>query len=398
MLRDKLLIVRFSRLGRIPPAQYFAEIVHERGLPVLVFEFGEGAEIGLFEHKKPPRLRHPCSNSRRVPKFLRSATMLFEAFSFLVGEITRSGKPRLVIAHGLMEEAIALGLNVIFKIPYAVHVHEIYNAKDLSRFNRLLFRLSPVILQRALFTIFPETTRAQVYAERYGLKRAPYIAFNCPRLTPKVSPGSVRHSWKFKQRTSILLYMGGLADKNAVLESIEALTLLPDSGLVLAGWSDAEFETRMRSQADKLGVSDRVRWIGAVKDRWAYLAAADISICLYRHDELRTQHQATASNKLFEAGTQGIPVLVSGSTDFTDFLARYPIGVAAKDLSARSIAEAANKILENRTFADGISKRARQLHEERFNYETQIVPILHEIFALFPEVDETPNIPLVKRL
>jgi glycosyltransferase involved in cell wall biosynthesis len=85
-----------------------------------------------------------------------------------------------------------------------------------------------------------------------------------------------------------LLVIGRIVERKGVGNVIEALARLPEAELVVAGGPAAEFldtdpqVARLRQLADRLGVADRVRFIGSVSrpDVPAVMAAADVVVAV----------------------------------------------------------------------------------------------------------------------
>src|SRR3989338_1402992 len=135
--KGALLIIRLHRLAHLPPAQHAAEILSENRVPCVVVEIGEGLSGDSVEHGIAKIVINPY-----VARALGPARPLFITVlaTWLVAwRILRTGKPRLLLAHGLMEQTIAWVVARLFRVPFAAHVHEVYEAPDLSRLNRVFF-------------------------------------------------------------------------------------------------------------------------------------------------------------------------------------------------------------------------------------------------------------------
>jgi glycogen(starch) synthase len=83
------------------------------------------------------------------------------------------------------------------------------------------------------------------------------------------------HPWEWK-----LLYVGRIDERKGIATVVDALAQLPDATLSIVGEGDPVADQKLRAQADRLGVSDRIRLEG-VRPRAelpAVYAAADVTI------------------------------------------------------------------------------------------------------------------------
>ena len=126
-----------------------------------------------------------------------------------------------------------------------------------------------------------------------------------------------------------------IARKNQDLV-ISALASLPEATLMLAG--RGEEEQAYRALADRLGVADRVRFLGSVPhDQLPHLtAAADIAILVSKSEGL--------ANAWVEALACGTPVIISEAGGARELVTSASAGRIV-DQSAEAIVEAAQTIL-----------------------------------------------------
>jgi glycosyltransferase involved in cell wall biosynthesis len=83
-----------------------------------------------------------------------------------------------------------------------------------------------------------------------------------------------------------LLYLGRMDPRKGVHLVVEALAELPGAVLSLQGGGDAAYMSRLRAQADELGIADRVRFLSEPRDRLAAVYAdADAVVFPVQWDE-----------------------------------------------------------------------------------------------------------------
>lgn len=208
-LQGKIVHLRYTRLGRIPPALNHAEILSEQGLPVVAVEYGALREEKTKVLGKVPRWRLESPGARFVPSRLRMFFFMFSALRQITSAIRRDGKPSVLVGHGLQEQILAYLLGRWFRIPFVVHVHEPYTKGDLSFLNRILFTWEGRCLRAAEFLIFPEKTRAEIYRQRYGLKNTVYLVYNSTRLQREIEKRDLRTLHQIPKQAKILGYLGG---------------------------------------------------------------------------------------------------------------------------------------------------------------------------------------------
>lgn len=369
-LRGKILVLRHTTLGRIPPALYATQLLVESGIPAIVVEFGEGVAQTHDLRSAIVRLRFPPRLAPYFPAKLRPALGFFETLFRLMALIVRFGRPNLVASHGLQEQALAYALHSAFGVRFVAHSHEPFEAWELSPFNRFLFALEGPAFRRAELVIFPEKERREIYACRYGLTGATEVAFNCPRRQSHPTKTDLRRQLNLPAEAFVLGYLGGIGELNAPDLAIRSLAELPRVHFCLWGWGEASYLESLQCLARELGVIDRVHFLGELKEeKWAALAGLDAAYCVYRPMNLRARTQATASNKLFEAMAAGVPVVVGPGEDFREILRASPIGIALDDLSVSALQKALTRLLQNADEAKEMGALGRRLHEERYHFE-----------------------------
>lgn len=131
----------------------------------------------------------------------------------------------------------------------------------------------------------------------------------------------------------LILSVGHLIERKGHHIAIEALTLLPtDVQLLIAGGGPEQ--TSLQDQAKKLGVSDRVRFLGVVPQndlKWLYSAADALTLCSSREGW---------ANVLLESMACGTPVIATNIWGTPEVVSRLEAGVLMKDRTADGLADA----------------------------------------------------------
>lgn len=137
----------------------------------------------------------------------------------------------------------------------------------------------------------------------------------------------------------VLISVGHLIERKGNHITIQALQLLPDTTLVLVG--DGPEEESLRSMAESLGVSDRVRFVGPVSQaelKW-YYSAADALVLVSSREGW--------ANVLLEAMACGTPVIASAVWGTPEVVKAPEAGVLLEERSPQAVAVAAADLLSN---------------------------------------------------
>ncbi|MFM8269653.1 MAG: glycosyltransferase [Pseudomonadota bacterium] len=389
--KDSVLVLRVARLGRIPPALFSTQLIQESGLPVVVVEFGNIKEPQKFIKEPLTKLRIDAPWARFLPKKIQFPAIVAWVtlklfFLFLV-----KGRPRILVAHGLVEQFVALLLSKIFWVPFVVHAHEIYNSSDVEGpFSQFLLKLEKLVFKSAQFSIFPEKKRAEIYRDRYRFKSPIFISANAPRIVSLPQRRDLRKAYQLNPQSVIMGYMGGIGPTNHFEIAIQALSFNPSVVFLAWGWGERQYLDQLQSLAHCLGVSERFIHLGQInEDKLETLAGCDFSYCVYQTQLLRAQHEVTASNKFFEAMAAGIPSLISSNIDFYQFNRKYPVGVCAPSLTTEGVSTAMKALVENISLRQTLGKNGRKLFETKFNYEHQFfkpAQAYQDLYFGYPEI------------
>jgi glycosyltransferase involved in cell wall biosynthesis len=111
---------------------------------------------------------------------------------------------------------------------------------------------------------------------------------------------AMRDTLEIPEGQLVAAFVGGLWKHKGLRVTIEALALVSDWALVVAGDGD---QKRYRELADDVGVGDRVRWLGVVRDIQVVYGLADAFVL--------PSNSETFSLVTFEAAASGLAVLAT---------------------------------------------------------------------------------------
>jgi N-acetyl-alpha-D-glucosaminyl L-malate synthase BshA len=175
----------------------------------------------------------------------------------------------------------------------------------------------------------------------------------------------------------VLIAIGRLIKRKALDDLLVALSRLEDPGVRLLIVGEGPEEERLRSLSERVGLSQRVEFLGAVwgERKFQYLAASDIFV-------LPSVHEGFGLVFL-EAMHCGLPVIASSVGGQTDFLKDGETGFLVPVGDVDTLADRIARLAEDSTLREGIS-RFNQEYVKSFH----ISGVAERYEALFSEVVE----------
>jgi glycosyltransferase involved in cell wall biosynthesis len=184
--------------------------------------------------------------------------------------------------------------------------------------------------------------------------RAHYL----PNFVPDMSAAPVaRAALDTPEDVPLALALGRLHSNKAFDVLIEALARAPGIHLWLAGEGPARAE--LESRAERLAVSNRVRFLGWREDAAALLAAADMLVCPSRHEPL--------GNVVIEAWAAGTPVVAASSAGPAALIRDGVNGLLVPVEDADALAGALTRLAQNRTLRAELTTAGRAAYASEFS-------------------------------
>ncbi len=155
----------------------------------------------------------------------------------------------------------------------------------------------------------------------------------------------------------VLLTLGRLHRVKAQDVAIAALTAIPGAYLWIAGAGPLEAE--LKAQAARLGVADRVRFLGWRADAGALYAAADVCLFPSRYEPL--------GNVVIQAWAHGLPVIAAASQGPSALIRNGKDGVLVPIDDAKALAEAALRLIGDKALRTELSAAGLQRVADEFS-------------------------------
>jgi len=180
--------------------------------------------------------------------------------------------------------------------------------------NKPAFICNSEMVANSLLANFPGTSISHVWVVRNIAERWAASARKSPR--------------------EIIGFAGSGWDRKGLKRVIDALALLPNAQLVVAG-KDANAKQYVK-HAERIGVADRISFLGVLQDMTEFYDRISVLI-----------HPATYDpfpNVTMEAMAQGLPCVVSAQTGTCDFAGHHAVTVS--DCTPASLAGSINSVFD----------------------------------------------------
>jgi len=126
-----------------------------------------------------------------------------------------------------------------------------------------------------------------------------------PIVATSAETEALRRQWAIPDDAWILFTLGRLIGLKGFGDLLEALALMPrtigDRPVVLLVAGSGPLEVELKAHATRLGLDDRVRWLGWQDPPDAFFTLADVFVCPSRRE--------TLGNVILEAWNHGLPVI-----------------------------------------------------------------------------------------
>ncbi len=227
-------------------------------------------------------------------------------------------------------------------------------------------------IKRADEVIAVTPLRGKKMKEMYPFLKNLTIVENAPEALDKLpAKGSLRSRINASADTVIALYQGVFCPERGLEELLEAakLTTNPNIKFVFIGM-DA-WNGTLQKKADEMKISDRVIFLPPVpsEELPEITVDADMGFILFRNTCLN--HYYSLPNKLYEYQMAGVPIISSNFPELKRVLTEVRSGLTVNPESVEEIANAVEKLAQNRTLREEMGSNGRKAALSKYNWQPQ---------------------------
>jgi len=187
-------------------------------------------------------------------------------------------------------------------------------------------------------------------------------AVNHRRFRPPENLAEIRRSYGFGEDQFLVGIVSRIKAGRGHPELLDAFRVIsveiPDSMLVMIG--RGEFKSEMENAAGRIGLSDRVRFLGYIdEDLPQAVGMLDLNVILGEGSD-------GSCRAALEAMACGVPVLAAPVGTLPETIEADVTGVLLPALSVRGITENVLRLARDREYTAGMGARAREAVESRF--------------------------------
>jgi len=142
----------------------------------------------------------------------------------------------------------------------------------------------------------------------------------------------------------------------------EVLAAVPEALFLFVGYGPER--TRLERLARRLGVADRVRFLGYIRDVKPVLAALDVFVLPSLWEGM--------SNAVLEAMAAGLPVVATAVDGSIEQVADGETGLLVPPADAGALARALVRLYRDRSLSDRMGRRGRERVEQEFSLRRTI--------------------------
>lgn len=390
-----LALLLYANPDYYPPTVRAAEILSQSYRVVIICRNFKEPLVNYPEGVQVLRLGKYIDEDRLLRRGMLEKTAEYFCFLWKSRRLVRSLGAKLVYAYDM--HALSAGyISAAGRgIPLVYHNHDLAESRSAGLLGRLVKKAELHIAGKADLAVFPEKKRAGILKKDAKLAYEPLIAPNTPLLLKEpprsdLLPGILRREgWQGER--PVVLYQGSVSPSQSILQLIQSMKYWGKGVLVIIGPCSFDFKEKIHEEAQRNGLSKKVFLLPLVGfDRLISMtAAADIGCALPSPSNINLIHYSTASCKLFEYLSCGVPVVTTPDPDLIPLFTDRPCLRFADASDPASIGAAIRFWVDNPKEFSKAREAARQSHLSEFHYERSFKEVLKKIDEFVTRPKET---------
>ncbi len=251
--------------------------------------------------------------------------------------------------------------------------HEVQTSRT-GYVGKKYYYLEKFLIKKIDSMIMTTDTRAEYTAKLYNIKK-PYVVHNYPFYidTEDLEPIDLYEIANVPREEPILLYQGGIQQGRGLEKIVEAIPNFNRGIVVFIG--DGKLKPKIKQMVKDYKVEDRVRFIDKVpvQDLLKYTKNAYLGFQVLQN--ICYNHYSTISNKLLEYVMCEVPVIASNFPEIKKIVEGNKVGLTIDPHNSENIANAVNKILNNKKIWKGCKENCK-LARETYNWGIEKIMLI----------------------
>jgi len=255
---------------------------------------------------------------------------------------------------------------------------EVPEVVDRPRIQRVWERIARLTIPRTPYAYTVCESLAEIFEQQYGT--AFEVIRNAPKKRETVDVG--RWTTDEGRGEVIILYQGALNEGRGIEQSIEAMCEIDNAVLWLVG--EGDLSKKMRDLAEKLEVTDRVRFLGYVEPADLQQLTPQATVGLNLLENKGLSYYYSLSNKFLDYIQAGVPSINMNFPEVQKIVEQYEVALTLDRLETPLVVAAIQRLLNDKKLYNHIQlecKKAAQIYiwevEEKrlIDFYQRILPI-----------------------
>ncbi len=244
------------------------------------------------------------------------------------------------------------------KLIYDAHEYftEVPEVVDRPRIKKVWERIALLTIPRTQYAYTVCDSLAEIFENEYGTKFD--VVRNAPIRRWTVDGGWWTTNGERRTKNAVILYQGALNEGRGVAEAIEAMQEIDGAELWLAGEGDLSQE--LRELTKKLGVTDRVKFLGYVEPSDLHELTPQATIGLNLLENKGLNYYYALSNKFLDYIQAGVPSINMDYPETRKILNEYEVGLALDKLETKDVVDAIKRLLIDKELYNKLKSACEQ--------------------------------------
>jgi len=345
----------------------------------------EGYDVSIIFHQKMQQNRGDFDDnvnvkgikvrSRVLPKCFVFYLIMYLEFCLKATYFALRERPDVYQASNLDALIITYVAGWLRKTPLVYDSREIYTDMQSVKFKFLWKVIEAILLKKVDAIIDVNRERAELKKKRYVLSTFPSIVMNCPEIcSPECLDGKTLYE-KLAilglSNKKIVIYQGAIMQGRYLNNLVNAMKYVRSDVLLIIMGNDHGYSEELKALIDDLDIKQRVLFLESIppSEIVSFVSGADIGILFYEKTSLNNYY--CAPTKLYEYLMAGLPILVNDLPHLKTMAVEERVGKLLHEVSPESISCGINEMLESKVELETMSKRAREIACECYNWAAQ---------------------------